>query len=155
MSALTDAVADVLNGLPMRPDAARSWILFVGDGSIFWEDEMPDFAVRSKFSTTESKTVDRLFEIRRKIWSGAELPPEDEAFWEAARSQAPDWALFQRLSLSDDDREFLQQVEKEAEKAFEMMCAEADEVKVSDKGDGVEEISLTFDLTRDKDRWRG
>jgi hypothetical protein len=151
MSVLTDAVADVLNRLTMRPDAARSWIIFFPDGSIFWEDEMPSDADRSKFSATERKMVDRLFEIRRRIWRGAELSPEDEAFWEAARSEAPDWALFQRLSLSDDDRKYLQQVEEEAEKEFQTMCARADKVEVRDKGDGTEEISLTFDLTKDRE----
>jgi hypothetical protein len=150
MNVLTEAVADVLNRLTLRPDAARSWILFIGDGSIFWRDEMPDFATKRKFSTVEHKMVDRLFEIRRKIWSGAELSAEDEGFWEAARLEAPKWALYQRLSLSDDDREYIRQVEEEAEKAFEMLCAEADEVKVTDKGDGTEEISVRFDLTKDR-----
>jgi hypothetical protein len=77
---------------------------------------------------------------------------EDAGFWEAARLEAPKWALFQRLSLSDDDREFLESVGKNVEKAFEMLCGEADEVTVSDKGDGTEEISVTFDLTKEKDR---
>jgi len=151
MSALTDAVADVLNRLTLRPDAARSWVFFIGDGSIFWQDEMPSHEVKSKFSTAEHKMVDRLFEIRRKIWRGAELSSEDEAFWAAARSEAPDWALFQRLSLSDDDRKYLQEVEEEAEKEFQTMCARADKVEVRDKGDGVEEISLIFDLTKNRE----
>jgi hypothetical protein len=60
--------------------------------------------------------------------------------------------LFQRLPLSNDDREFLKAVEAEAEKAFETMCAEADKVEITDKGDGSEEFRLTFDLTKDKDR---
>src|SRR5271170_2235261 len=118
MSVLTDAVVDVLNRLTLRPDAERSWRFFIGDGKIYWQDEMPDHGVLSKFSADEWSMFNRLFEIRRKIWRGAELSSEDKAFWEAARSEAPDWALFQRLSLSDDDREDLKQVEEEAEKAF-------------------------------------
>jgi hypothetical protein len=119
MSALTDTVIAILNRLTMRPDAVRSWIFFFPVGNIFWNDEMPDYPDKASFSAIERKMVHRLFEIRRKIWHGADLSAEDAAFWEAARSEAPDWALFQRLSLSDDDREFLKQVEDEAEKAFE------------------------------------
>ena len=154
MSALTEALIAVLNRLTVRPDAARRWAFFFPVGNILWEDEMPDSRDKWGMSAIERKTVNRLFEIRRQIWHGAELSAEEAAFWEAARSEAPDWALFQRLSLSDDDREYLKQVEEEAEKAFEMMCAEADKVEVRDKGDGVEEFSLTFDLTKDEDRWK-
>jgi hypothetical protein len=154
MSALTDTVIAILNRLTMRPDAVRSWIFFFPVGNIFWNDEMPDYPDKASFSAIERKMVHRLFEIRRKIWHGADLSAEDAAFWEAARSEAPDWALFQRLSLSDDDREFLKQVEDEAEKAFEMMCAKADKVEVTDNGDGLQEFSLIFDLTKDKDRWQ-
>ncbi len=152
MSALTDAVVAILNRLTMRPDAARSWIFFFPVGNIFWQDEMPDPTDKAGISAIERNMVYRLFEIRRKIWHGADLFAEDAAFWEAARSEAPHWALFQRLSLSDDDREFLVQVEEQAEKAFEMMCAEADKVDVRDKGDGLQEFSLTFDLTKDRRR---
>src|SRR5271163_2643245 len=150
MSALTDVVVGVLNRLTLRPDAARSPIFFIGGGSIFWRDEMPDFDTKRKFSTAEHKMVNRLFEIRREIWSGAELSPEDEAFWEAARSEAPKWALFQRLSLSEDDRECVKRAEEEGEKILEMMCAEADEVKVIEMSDGTQEFRLGFDLTKDR-----
>jgi hypothetical protein len=34
------------------------------------------------------------------------------------------------------------------------MCAKADKVEVTDKGDGLQEFSLIFDLTKDKDRWQ-
>jgi hypothetical protein len=155
MSALTDAVIAILNRLTMRPDAARSWIFFFPVGNILWQDEMPDPTDKAGISAIEWDMVHRLFEIRRKIWHGADLSAEDAAFWEAARSEAPDWALFQRLSPFDDDSRFLKEVEEEAEKAFEMMCAKADKVEVRDKGDGFQEFSLIFDLTKDKDRWQG
>ena len=83
MSALTDALVDVLNRLTQRPDAVRCWIFFYRGRKHLLEDEMPDGEAKSKFSAAERKMVDRLFEIRRKIWRGAELSPEDEAFWEA------------------------------------------------------------------------
>jgi hypothetical protein len=152
MIALTDALVATLNRLTMRRDAARNWVFFFPVGNIFWEDEMPGYPDKASLSAVERDMVHRLFEIRRKLWHGADLSPEDAAFWESARAKAPAWALFHRLSLSDDDREFLKEVEEEAEKAFEMMCAKADKVEVRDKGDGLQEFSLIFDLT--KDRWR-
>jgi hypothetical protein len=151
MSPLTDTVVAILNRLTLRPDATRGWIVFFPVGNIFWQDEMPDPKDKARISAIEGQMVDRLFEIRRQIWHGANLSAEDAAFWDAARSEAPHWALFQRLSLSDDDRRYLKEVEEEAEKAFEIMCAEADKVEVTDKGDGLQEFRLTFDLTKDRD----
>jgi hypothetical protein len=154
MRVLTDAVVAIVNRLSIRPDAARRWVIFFPVGNIFWEDELPGYPDKASLSAVERDMVHRLFEIRRRIWHEEELSAEDAAFWEAARSEAQDWALFQRLSLSDDDREFLRQVEEEAEKAFEMMCAKADKVDVRDKGDGLQEFSLIFDLTKGEDRWQ-
>jgi len=63
-------------------------------------------------------------------------------------------ASLQRLSLSEDDRKFLKQVEEEAEKATEMLPAEADEVEITNSGNGSQEVRLKFDLTKDTDSWR-
>jgi hypothetical protein len=152
ITALTKPVIILLNRLTMRPEARRRVYFPLPVGSIYWEDEMPSRQDKAGLSVAERKAVNRLFSLRREIWHGAELSPEDAAFWEAARAEAPAWALFQRLSLSDDDHEFLKQAEEEGEKAFEMLCAEADEVEITDKGEGCQKFSLIFDLTKDKDR---
>ena len=152
MRVLTEAVITTLNKLTLRPDAARHWAFFLPVGNIFWDDEMPGQVDKSKFSADEWSMVHQLFLIRREIWHGAKLPAEQAELWESARSEAPNWALFHRLSLSDDDYDLLKQVEGEAEKAFEIMCAEADKVEIRDVGDGRQEFSLSFDLTKDRRR---
>jgi len=152
MSALTTGLVTVLNRLTVRPEARRGVYFHLPVASIFWDDEMPSYPDKARFSTIEREMLNRLFSLRRKVWHGEEFSDEDAAFWEDARAEAPAWALFQRLSLSDDDREFLKQAEEEGEKAMEMLCAEADKVEISDNGDGIQQISLSFDLTKDKKR---
>ena len=147
MSALTDAVIALVNQLRMRPDATRR-VSILPLGSIFWEDEWPEYAKFVALSDEEKESILRLYSLRRKIWDGAELPAEDALFWETAQAEAPDWALFHRLWLSDADREYRKKAEGECDKAFEMLCSEADECEVADKSHGLQEFRLKFDLTK-------
>jgi hypothetical protein len=103
MRMLSDALISLLNGLHFRADAKRM-VSIIPLGSIYWEGEMPDFLQVAKFSEDERIIIWQLFGIRFKIWDNEQLAAEDRSFWDAARSEVPDWALFQRLALSADDR---------------------------------------------------
>jgi hypothetical protein len=122
-----------------------SWIPL---GSIYWEDEMPDDRDLIRFSEEERNIILRLFSIRFKIWDDEPLSTEEVSLWEAARSDLGDWALFHRLVLSADDRDAREQAEREVEKGFEAFLGDADQVVLKDKGDGIQEFSATFDLTK-------
>jgi hypothetical protein len=113
---------------------------------------MPDFLKLAELSEDERNAVWRLFGIRYRIWDDEHLCDEDRTFWDGACADAPDWALFQRLTISAADREAREQAERGVEKEFAVFFADADEVKLRDKGNGIQEFSATFDLTKKPDR---
>ncbi len=153
MGTLSEATVAILGGLHFRAEARRM-VSLIPLGSIYWEDEMPDYLSLMKLSEDEKNAVWRLFAIRFKIWDSERLSAEDESFWESARSDVPDWALFFRLTLSADDREARRQTEAEVEKEFESFFGDADHVEVTDKDHGIQEWSATFDLTKKTDSER-
>jgi hypothetical protein len=135
MRVLTDALINLLRGLPARADA-RCMISAMPLGGIFWEDEMPESAVRWKLSEDERMTLWRLFGIRYKIWDDEPLSPDDQSLWDSARVSAPTWALFHRLTLTDADRESREQARAEVESTWEALFGDADEIEVTEKEPG-------------------
>jgi len=147
MKVLTDAVIALLKELPVRSEARRK-ICFIPLGSSYWEDEMPEAAALAKLTEVEQNMVWRMFGIRFKIWDGEDLTEEDGAFWDAARAEVPTWALFVRLSLSDDDRKARRSAEADVENGLAIFFDHADSVELVDKEHGLQEWSATFDLTK-------
>ncbi|HXB72086.1 MAG TPA: hypothetical protein VNY05_27870 [Candidatus Acidoferrales bacterium] len=147
MRVLTEAIIARLRKLPARDDARRM-VSVIPLGSIYWDDEMPDYLDLAKLSEDERNAMWRLFGIRFKIWDGEVLSTDDQAFWDAARKDVPTWALFHRLALSADDRDACKQAEGDIEKEFEAFFGDADQVELTDKGQGLKEFSATFDLTK-------
>lgn len=148
MRVLTDAIIELLRGLPARADARRM-VSLIPLGSIYWEDEMPDFLDLAKLSEHERNTIWRIFAIRFIVWDSEELSADDQAFWDAARADVPTWALFHRLVLTTDDRDARRNAERDIEKEFEALFGSADQVELTDKGHGLQEFSAKFDLTKD------
>jgi hypothetical protein len=144
---LSEATIALLNELHFRADAKRM-VSLIPLGSIYWEDEMPDLLDIAKLSDEERNMIWGLFGIRFKIWDDQQLAADDKSFWEAARSEVPDWPLFHRLALSLDDRKAREEAERDVEKEFEAFFGDADRVELSDKPHGVQEFSATFDLTK-------
>ena len=144
---LTEATVALLNGLRFRPDAKRM-VSLIPLGSIYWEDEMPSFLEIAKLPEDERNTIWALFGIRYKILDNKELGAGDEAFWNAAQAEAPDWALFHRLTLSTNDRKAREEAERDVQMEFEAFFAGADKVALTDKPHGVREFSATFDLNK-------
>jgi len=148
MRVLSDATVAILNTMRFRPEAKRtvSWLPL---GSIYWEDEMPDWH-NLALSKDERYTVIRLFAIRFKVWDNQQLSASDSVFWEAARAEAKNWALFQRLVLSEEDRAARKQAEKDAEEGFEAFFGDADQIELKKDENGLQEFSATFDLTKER-----
>jgi hypothetical protein len=144
---LSEATAAQLSARTYRCDAKRRFCL-LPLGGIYWEDEIPDLRQLWKLPEEDRNQIYRLFGIRYRIWKGASLHEDDQLFWETARSQVPDWALFQRVKVSPADQLAQDQTERIAKEEFEALLAEADQVTVSEKYPGVEAFSATFDLTK-------
>lgn len=144
---LTEPLIALLNRLPLRVDAKRM-VSIIPLGSIYWDDEMPDGVSVARLPEDEQNMMWQLFAIRFRIWDNEELTAEDKSFWDSARSEVPDWALFQRLALSEDDRKAREKAEKDVEKELDAVFGDADQIRLTDKGRGIQEMSVTFDLTK-------
>ena len=118
-------------------------------GSICWEDEIPDIEELFSLPEPDRHLIYRLFAIRCKIWGGETLTSDDQSFWDEARSQMPSCAIFQRLRLNADDQLAQAEVEQNADEFFDVFFEEADELEVTETGDGFLRYSATFDLTKD------
>jgi hypothetical protein len=101
---LSDELVRALSEMRFRVEAERR-ISYMPLGSIYWTDEISE-AIDDLFEDgNEARLAPllRLFAIRGAIWTGAELSEADGTFWDAARAQMPNYALFHRLEVSDDD----------------------------------------------------
>jgi hypothetical protein len=100
---LSETTLAHLSDLTYRPDAKRR-VCLLPLGGIYWEDEMPDLRQIMKIPEDDRNQMFRLFGIRARFWKGEALPADEQRFWDTARSQMPSWALFQRQTISVDDR---------------------------------------------------
>jgi hypothetical protein len=111
----------VLSALPYRPDA--EWgVNILPLGSVYWKDELPE--MRDMLDTQDMRTVLRMFGIRLQLWDNEVLSAEDRELWDAVQRQVPDWALFKRLSLSDEQRASRQQAEQQVQQEFDSLGAD-------------------------------
>jgi|GEM_PF-986115 len=145
--ALSDETIVVLNKLQYRADAARQ-VCQIPLASIYWSDEMPDVREMMALSEESLNSIWRLFGIRFMIWDQEKLASEEASFWDAARSEVPDWALFKRLALSPQDQQARLEVEEQVAAEWEEVFGKADRLELQDIGNGLHEFKATFDLTK-------
>jgi hypothetical protein len=127
---LSQAVVDCLSSLAFRPDAERQSCAIPLAG-IYWDNEMPDLRIIGKLSEEDRNQVFQLFGIRMKIWDQETLKKEDQQFWDTARSQIPNYALFQRLELSVEDRKAQEIVFNETVEGLQSWFSSADKAEIS------------------------
>ena len=123
---LAESTIAYLNALTFRPDANRltCWIPL---GGIYWDDELPDIRLVYSLPEPERSSLRQLIRIRLQIWSSEQLSPADQQFWDEARQQAPQYALFRRLELSDEVRRVHEAMAQGSDELFAAMQALADE----------------------------
>ena len=121
---LSEKIVAVLAALPYQPDA--EWeVNILPFGSIFWKDEMP--AIVDLFDRPEDMAIiHAMFGIRLKIWDGVALEAQDQQLWNAVKRQVPQWALFERLRLTDEQMLAREKAERQVEQAFESSGPEHD-----------------------------
>jgi hypothetical protein len=121
---LSERMVAVLSALEYRPDA--EWAVnILPFGSVYWRDEMP--ALADLFNEHDMMIVMNMFGIRLSLWDGEVLNDKERQLWESVKNQAPDWALFKRLSLSDEQRTARQEAERQVEQEFESLGGDQDE----------------------------
>lgn len=144
---LSKGALKYLKPLKYDPEAERRWSL-VPLGGIFWADEIPDFRALSHLPKRDRDSIFRLFSISFRLWDGDELEEDEQAYWDAARTQVPDYPLFRRVDLSPDDRKAQAATRESTIEFFDAVATVADEVSISDDGT----FSATIDLTKDEPR---
>ena len=138
-----------LAALTYRDDAKRQ-ICWIPVSGIYWDDEIPDLQELWKVPEDGLLQILRLFSIRYAIWRGESLSGDDQLFWDDAKSRLPGNPIFQRLKLAADDRLAQESAARAGADMIEALATEADHVRVTEKCPGVEEFSITFDLTKSK-----
>jgi len=144
---LKNATVEYLRGLTYDPSAERL-SCFLPLAGIYWSDEIPDFKALGKLPKDVSDQVFRLMGVRMQVWNDGVLSVEDQELWNDALAQVPDCPLFQRLTISEEDRKEQLDVERETLGFFECLAGTADEFSVDQDGS----FSATFDLTKDDRR---
>jgi hypothetical protein len=120
---ISERMIALLSALPYRPDA--EWgVNILPFGSIYWKDEMLE--MRDMLDIEDLTTVHRMFGIRLQLWDNEVLNAEDRQLWDAVKRQLPEWALFKRLSLSDEQRAAREKAEKQVQQEFESLGADHD-----------------------------
>jgi len=142
---LTDGALKYLSPLMFNPCAERLSCM-IPLGGIYWSDEIPDFHALIKLSESDRKQIYRLFAIRFRLWAGEQLTDDDRSYWNGAQRLIPNYPVFHRVQISDDDRAAQVAVEQDAIAGFEALFGGADELKINDDGS----FSATFNLTKRK-----
>jgi hypothetical protein len=121
---LSDKIVSVLSALTYKPDA--EWeVNILPFGSIYWKDEMP--AIADLFDKPDDMAiVFKVFGMRIQLWNGEALNAQDQQLWDAVENQVPNWALFKRLRLSEEQRLAREEAERQVEQGFESLGSDSD-----------------------------
>lgn len=121
---LSQNIVAVLAAMPYQPDA--EWeVNILPFGSIYWKDDLP--AIGDLFDRPDDMAIiSAIFGMRRKLWDGEALDAQDQELWDGVKCQSPDWALFKRLRLSDEQRLAREEPERQVEQEFESAGADHD-----------------------------
>jgi hypothetical protein len=121
---LSEKAVALLAALPYRPDA--EWgVNLLPFGSVYWKDEMPSLQLLSD-TPKDMLIIHEMFGIRLKLWDGEVLSAPDQRLWDAVRSQVPQWALFHRLNLNDEQKQARKEAERQVELEFESLPDDSD-----------------------------
>ena len=123
---LSEKAVALLAALPYRPDA--KWAVnILPFGSIYWEDEMPLLADLLD-KQQDMSIIHGMFGVRLKLWDGQALDTQDQQLWDAVKRQVPQWALFHRLNLNDEQKHARQEAEDQIAREFESWSDDPDSI---------------------------
>jgi hypothetical protein len=110
-----------------RADAVRQ-INFIPLTGIYWEDEFPVFGGNKILPEEDFSQVMQMFKLRAALWKGKELREKQKEFWDGVYATVPQWALFKRMKVSEEDLQAEDFANKTMDDFEAEMIAEADEV---------------------------
>ncbi len=119
--------------------------------TLIWPDEHPnnDPVPRCGHQTCQHSII-YLIEARSRYWDDQIVPEHLHDVWDQAQTLIPSWPGFQRLHLSDEQREKIRACMQSAQDFFDVFASEGDAVEIQEVAPGIEQLSITIDLTKDK-----
>lgn len=123
---LSEKAVTLLTALPYRPEA--KWAVnILPFGSVYWEDEMPLLADLLD-KQQDMSIIHGMFGVRLKLWDGQALDTQDQQLWDAVKCRVPQWALFHRLNLNDEQKHARQEAEDQVAREFESWSDDPDSI---------------------------
>jgi hypothetical protein len=144
---LSETAVRLLSTLTYRIDAERR-ICWLPLNGIYWEDEWPEHSRLVRLPQDDYHRILRLFAIRVCLSRGETLNEDDQQLWDTARSQVPNWPLFQRVNFSADDWRCQDETIRTCEEILEVLLSDADLVSIRHH-DGITTFSATSTLRKE------
>jgi hypothetical protein len=121
---LSEKATAMIAAMPYQPDA--EWqVNILPFGSIYWADEMPSIAEMLD-KPEDVLVINLMFGLRMKLWDGEVLDAQEQQRWDAVRAQVPNWALFKRLTLSEQQKLARQEAEEQVEQELQSLADDAE-----------------------------
>ena len=98
---VTSETARAIENLVVNPSASIVYCE-LPLGSIYFSDELPENLLPGRIA--DYLQVMRILGIRVNLWNGLALSDDDQAFWQDAQQQFPNWPVFQRIALTPEQR---------------------------------------------------
>lgn len=143
---LSEKLTAILEKYPYEPRAEKR-VSYLPLGGIFWSDEYPTTSDREKLDDEATGQLMRLFAIRFKVWHGEQLSELETKLFTSAQRSLPNYGLFKRLQLNDEDWKLQKEVETEILQAFDELTDDASEVETYVDEHGNTSFSASFDLS--------
>ena len=124
---LSKKATATIAALPYQPDA--EWqVNILPFGSIYWLDEMPSIADMID-KPEDMLVINSMFGLRVKLWDGEPLNANEQQQWDAVKAQVPNWGLFKRLVLSEQQQLARQEAERQVEQEFQSLTDDAEPLR--------------------------
>ena len=98
---VTPETARTIENLVLNPSASIVYCE-LPLGSIYFSDELPENLLPGRVA--DYLQVMRILGLRVNLWNGLALSAEDQAFWQDAQHRFPNWPVFQRMTLTPEQR---------------------------------------------------
>jgi hypothetical protein len=81
---------------------------------------MPSLADLVKYPN-DLQIIHSMFDLRLQLWDGETLSQQNQQVWDTVRNQVPQWALFHRLNLNDEQKQARKEAEEQVQKEFDSL----------------------------------
>lgn len=136
--------------LRFRENSERQ-CFYIPVGFVLWEDEYPGENRLPMGDKDARRTMLSLYAARWHYWMDKVIPEAFADLWDEAQQQIPEWPGFKRLDVDNETIELARLCREAEAELWEAFTTDADDATITDDGNGLSEVSITYDLTEDGD----